>query len=1000
MTRCGQSRKDATQLTTLLTTKNTLRIGAWNVRTMFETGKEVQVAREMRRYKIKILGISEARWLNSGEERLQTGELLLYSGHEDAAAPHTEGVALMLSKDAQQALIRWKPAGSRCMVATFKTRHRKIQLNVIQCYAPTNDKDDGTKGEFYNKLRTLLDELPRKDINILMGDLNAKIGSDNRGYSEIMGTHGLGQMNENGELFAGLCADYSLVIGGSIYPHQRIHKATWRSPDLKTENQIDHICINQRFRRSMQNVRVFRGADVASDHHLVVTEVRMKLKKEWSSGSTRKRYNVDFLKDKRIAEEFSLTLSNRFQALSLDDAEQGIDEEWEQMKQAWTETCDQTLGKKTIQHKDWISAGTIKKIDGRKKKKDALNCCRTRAAKRKAQAEYTKANKEVKQSIKQDKKDFIENLAAEAEEAAAKGNMKKLYDTARKLAGKYKQVNRPIKDKEGNVLTNEEEQRQRWAEHFSELLNRPPPPNPVDIPAAEVNLDVCCNRPTKREIRKAIKQLKNGKAAGPDGIPAEAIKADITTSTEALYNLFGRIWENEEIPKDWRIGYLVKLPKKGDLQQCNNYRGIMLLSVPGKVLNRVILERLKTAIDSKLRDEQAGFRSNRSCTDQIATLRIIVEQSLEWNSPLYINFVDYEKAFDSLDRETLWNLLRHYGIPEKLVTLIKRTYEGMSCQVLHGKEPSAAFEVKTGVRQGCLLSPFLFLIAIDWIMRTTTKDKNNGIQWSVFTQLDDLDFADDLALLSHRHTQMQEKTTTLDDSSIPTGLNIHRGKTKIMRSNTTNADPIFLRNQPLEDVQTFVYLGSVIDQLGGSEEDIKARIQKARAMFIMLRSIWHSRKISIKTKIRIFKSNVMSVMLYGSETWRTTKATMNRLQVFVNNCLRRLLGLRWTDRVRNKDLWEWNHQDPVEIQICRRRWRWIGHTLRKPRDSITRRALTWNPQGKRKRGRPRNSWRRDLNKDMNDMGLDWNSIERIATDRRRWRKLVDDLCSQRSEGIK
>lgn len=91
------------------------------------------------------------------------------------------------------------------------------------------------------------------------------------------------------------------------------------------------------------------------------------------------------------------------------------------------------------------------------------------------------------------------------------------------------------------------------------------------------------------------------------------------------------------------------MPKKGDLTNCGNYRGITLLSTPGKVFNRIILERMKDVVNDKLRDNQAGFRKNRSCIDQIATLRIIVEQSMEWSSPLLINFVDYEKAFDSID---------------------------------------------------------------------------------------------------------------------------------------------------------------------------------------------------------------------------------------------------------------------------------------------------------------------------------------------------------------
>ena len=147
----------------------------------------------------------------------------------------------------------------------------------------------------------------------------------------------------------------------------------------------------------------------------------------------------------------------------------------------------------------------------------------------------------------------------------------------------------------------------------------------------------------------------------------------------------------------------------------------MLLSTPGKVLNGVLLERMKEADDPKLRDQQAGFRRNRSCADQIASLRIIVEQSLEWNSNLYINFVDYEKAFDSVDRETMWKLLRHYGVPEKIISLIRCTFQDMSCRIAHSSQLSESFEVKTGVRQGCLLSPFLFLLVIDWIH----EDHNN-----------------------------------------------------------------------------------------------------------------------------------------------------------------------------------------------------------------------------------------------------------------------------------
>ena len=173
-----------------------------------------------------------------------------------------------------------------------------------------------------------------------------------------------------------------------------------------------------------------------------------------------------------------------------------------------------------------------------------------------------------------------------------------------------------------------------------------------------------------------------------------------------------------------------------------------MLSVPGKVLNRVMLQRLKTAVDDKLRDNQAGFRQNRSCEDQLVTLRIILEQSHEFNSSLYTVFVDFTKAFDSLDREVLCQLMRYYGIPQKFIAIIRNTYIGMQSKVIHEGQLAEAFDMTTGVRQSHFLSHLLFLLVVDWIMKKATDGRRNGIQWTMLNQLDDLDFADDLALLS------------------------------------------------------------------------------------------------------------------------------------------------------------------------------------------------------------------------------------------------------------
>ena len=220
-----------------------------------------------------------------------------------------------------------------------------------------------------------------------------------------------------------------------------------------------------------------------------------------------------------------------------------------------------------------------------------------------------------------------ETLASEGEPAAGKGDLATLYQTARSLSGKRSTQAKPVKDDNGKVVTREVDQRKHWAEHFKQLLNRPPPTTRPTIPQPEAELPVDASPPTKAEVLKAIMTLKSGKAAGPDGIPAEALKMDPETTANLMTPLLQKVWEEGKVPADWKKGYLFKLPKKGDLSQCKNWRGIMLLSIPSKILSRIILERLKYALDDKLRQEQAGFRRNKSCTDQIATLRIIIEHS-------------------------------------------------------------------------------------------------------------------------------------------------------------------------------------------------------------------------------------------------------------------------------------------------------------------------------------------------------------------------------------
>ncbi|VDO80427.1 unnamed protein product [Schistosoma margrebowiei] len=143
----------------------------------------------MKRYNQEVLGISETFWTQVGQQRLTSGELLLYSGHEEENAPHTQGVALMLCKQAQKALIGWESHGPRIIKASFKTKNESISINVIQCYAPTNDYNEYAKDRFYDRLQSIIEKCPTKDLTILIGDLNDQVEMNNTGYEDIMGRH-------------------------------------------------------------------------------------------------------------------------------------------------------------------------------------------------------------------------------------------------------------------------------------------------------------------------------------------------------------------------------------------------------------------------------------------------------------------------------------------------------------------------------------------------------------------------------------------------------------------------------------------------------------------------------------------------------------------------------------------------------------------------------------------------------------------------------------------
>ena len=195
----------------------------------------------------------------------------------------------------------------------------------------------------------------------------------------------------------------------------------------------------------------------------------------------------------------------------------------------------------------------------------------------------------MKKSVRKDKRDYTDSLAREAQIAVEKGDTRTVYKITKQLTGGFINKTTVVKVKNGNVLMKEEDQLERWAEHYKEILNRPDPEVDAEIEDMGFTIEMNHGRITQGEIEKAIRQTKGNRAPGKDRVSADMLKADPGASAGALKKLFNKVWEDEKEPEARQKLIIVKLPKKGDLSVCGNWRGINLLSVPGKLFCRVFL---------------------------------------------------------------------------------------------------------------------------------------------------------------------------------------------------------------------------------------------------------------------------------------------------------------------------------------------------------------------------------------------------------------------------
>jgi hypothetical protein len=226
-------------------------------------------------------------------------------------------------------------------------------------------------------------------------------------------------------------------------------------------------------------------------------------------------------------------------------------------------------------------------------------------------------------------------------------------------------------------------------------------------------------------------------------------------------------------------------------------------------------------------------------------------------------FVNYQTAFDSLSRAWNWDELRVRGLPSKFINIIREGYEDFCCRALHEGQQSDPIKTPSGVRQGCLLSPLLFLLVLDGVLRKTLDGKKTGITWKLKESLEHMEYADDVCLVSHRYEHMQRKLDDLWEESKKACLEINLLKTVEICVNAIVNQGLKLNREDIKRSSDFCYLGSGVAEDSGAHTDVNVRIQKARGSFSKLRKVWLSTLIQKETKVRIFNACMKSVLLYG-----------------------------------------------------------------------------------------------------------------------------------------
>jgi len=401
-------------------------------------------------------------------------------------------------------------------------------------------------------------------------------------------------------------------------------------------------------------------------------------------------------------------------------------------------------------------------------------------------------------------------LRAKIEELETNSKIQNIWDLYRGISN-FKKGFQPrcntVKDEKGDLVAYSHSIVARWRDYFSQLFNVH---GVKDVGQAEIyTAEPLVPEPSASEVELAIDNLKSKKSPHIDQIPAELIKAGGRTICLEIRKLITSIWKKEKLPEEWKESIIVPIHNKGDKTDCNNYRGISVLPTTYKILSNILLSRLIPYAKEIIGDHQCGFRRNRSTIDHIFCIRQILEQKREYNEEVHQLFINFKKAYDSVRREVLYKILIEFGIPRRLIRLIKMSLTEIYSRVRVGKNVSDRFPIRNGLKQGDVLSPMLFNFALEYAIRRVQVNQD-GLKLNGTHQL--LAYADDVNVLRGSIHTLKENAEALVAATREIGLEVSADKTKYMimsrYHNAERIQSVRIDNSTFGSVKEYKYLGT------------------------------------------------------------------------------------------------------------------------------------------------------------------------------------------------